>query len=70
MEEAGAKRVRQGVSVEFSIPAKAVGYVIGRHGLRVRQVEEQSGARVRFKDQQETEDKVGVCPSTVTRGSP
>ena len=52
------RRLRQGTSVEFSIPAQAVGYVIGRHGQRVRQLEESSGARIRFKDQRDSEDKV------------
>ncbi len=35
-----------------------VGYVIGRRGTSVRQVEQQTGARVQFKDQQDTKDKV------------
>ena len=38
---------------------QAVGFVIGRHGVRVRQVEDQSGARIRFKDKHDSEDKVG-----------
>ena len=38
---------------------QAVGFVIGRHGVRVRQVEDQSGARIRVKDKHDSEDKVG-----------
>ncbi len=52
------KRVRQNVSVEFIVPENVVGYVIGRHGTSIRQVEEESGARVHFKDQQGSKDKV------------
>ncbi len=52
------KRVRQNVSVEFTIPESVVGYVIGRHGASIRQLEEESGARVHFKDQQGSKDKV------------
>lgn len=51
---------RQGTSVEFTIPASTVGYVIGRQGQRVREMERNSGARIRFKDLQEGEDKVWV----------
>ncbi|XP_064387727.1 tudor and KH domain-containing protein homolog isoform X2 [Halichondria panicea] len=54
------KRVRQNVSVEFIVPESVVGYVIGRHGTSIRQVEEESGARVHFKDQQGSKDKVVV----------
>ncbi len=54
----GVKRVRQNVSVEFVIPESIVGYVIGRRGASVKQVEEESGARVQFKDQQGSKDKV------------
>lgn len=56
--ERDTRRLRQGTSLEFTIPAPAVGYVIGRHGQRVRQLEESSGARIRFKDQRDSEDKV------------
>lgn len=53
----GAVQLRQGSSKEFTIPAAAVGYVIGRHGQRVRDLERSSGARIRFKDQQNSEEK-------------
>ena len=53
-------RARQSVSEEFSIPSKVVGWVIGRNGATVRQFEEQSGARIKFKDQQDSQDKVIV----------
>lgn len=53
-------RLRQNVQVEFSIPAAVVGYVVGRRGVRVRQVESESGARVQFKDKMATADKVVV----------
>ena len=58
--EGDTRRLRQGTSVEFTIPAQAVGYVIGRHGQRVRQLEESSGACIRFKDQRDSEDKVRI----------
>ncbi len=57
----GVRRVRQNVSVEFIVPESVVGYVIGRRGASVRQVEEESGARVNFKDQQGSKDKVLNC---------
>ena len=41
------------------ISVQAVGFVIGRHGVRVRQVEDECGARIRFKDKQGSEEKVG-----------
>lgn len=52
------RQIRQGTSVEFTIPAATVGYVIGRQGQRVREIERTSGARIRFKDQQDSDDKV------------
>lgn len=58
IEGAGTLQLRQGTCVEFTIPSSAVGYVIGRQGQRVRELERNSGARIRFKDQQESEDKV------------
>lgn len=66
MLEAGPTRqLRQpGVSEEFSIPAESVGYVIGRRGQRVRDLEKETGARIRFKDQQDSEDKVGYLLTT------
>ena len=54
----GTLRVRQSVTSELTIPGDVVGRVIGRHGLRVRQLEEESGARIKFKDQQQSRDKV------------
>ena len=54
----GTLRVRQSVTSELTIPGDVVGRVIGRHGLRVRQLEEESGARIKFKDQQHSKDKV------------
>lgn len=54
----GTLRVRQSVTSELTIPGDVVGRVIGRHGLRVRQLEEESGARIKFKDQQHSQDKV------------
>lgn len=58
--EGQSRRLQQNVNVEFPIPEKAVGFVIGRHGVRVRQVEDQSGARIRVKDKHDSEDKVVV----------
>lgn len=58
IEGSGTLQLRQGTCVEFTIPSSAVGYVIGRQGQRVREIERNSGARIRFKDQQESEDKV------------
>ena len=58
MRSEGVTRVRQNVSVEFPIPEQVVGFVIGRKGSSVKQVEAESGARVHFKDQQGTTDKV------------
>ena len=55
------RQLRQGTSEEFTIPAEAVGYVIGRQGQRVREMERTSGARIRFKDQQDSEDKVRLA---------
>ena len=54
----GSKSICQSVTTEFTVPEAVVGYVIGRHGARVRQVEEESGARIRFKDLQGSKDKV------------
>ena len=66
LEGGPARQLRQGTSEEFTIPAEAVGYVIGRQGQRVREMERTSGARIRFKDQQDNEDKAssGVMIST------
>ena len=44
--------------VEFTIPDAVVGYVIGRRGNRIRQIEEETGAKVRFKERIGTGDKV------------
>ena len=49
---------RQNSEVEFMIPDAVVGYVIGRRGNRIRQIEEKTGAKVRFKDRIGTGDKV------------
>lgn len=43
--------------VEFTIPDTVVGYVIGRRGNRIRQIEEETGAKVRLKERIGTEDK-------------
>lgn len=51
-------RVRQNVSVEFTIPEQVVGFVIGRKGSSVKQVEAESGARVQFKELKGSTDKV------------
>lgn len=58
MRSESVTRVRQNVSVEFPIPEQVIGFVIGRKGSSVKQVEAESGARVHFKDQQGTKDKV------------
>ena len=52
------RRLRQHVCVEFTIPENMVGYVIGKRGMRVRQVEEDSGAHVQFKDLMTDKGKV------------
>ena len=54
------RKLRQSISKELTIPGNVVGYVIGRHGTRVRELEDQSGARIRFKDLEATEDKVSL----------
>ena len=59
LEDGGTRQLRQGTSQELTIPSEAVGYVIGRQGQRVRELERTSGARIRFKDLQDSEDKVG-----------
>ena len=41
----GTLRVRQSVTSELTIPGDVVGRVIGRHGLRVRQLEEVFGRK-------------------------
>lgn len=51
-------RPRQNSKVEFMIPDTVVGYVIGRRGNRIRQIEEETGAKVRFKERIGTGDKV------------
>ena len=51
-------RLRQNSKVEFSIPDAVVGYVIGRRGTRIRQIEEETGAKVRFKERIGAGDKV------------
>ena len=43
-------KVKQHTTVEFSIPNTAVGYVIGRGGSNVRQVEESTSTRIKFKE--------------------
>ena len=53
-----APRLRQIVEEEITVPGNIVGYIIGRRGTRVREIEEDSGARLRFKELQGTEDKV------------
>lgn len=58
IEGSGTLQQRQGTCVEFTIPSSTVGYIIGRQGQRVRELERNSGARIRFKDLQEGEDKV------------
>lgn len=50
--------------VEFTIPDAVVGYVIGRRGNRIRQIEAETGAQVHFKERIGTEDtKVVSCSS-------
>ena len=44
--------------VELTIPDAVVGYVIGRGGNRIRQIEEETGAKVRIKERIGTGDKV------------
>ena len=53
------QRPRQHVETELTVPEAVVGYLIGRGGNRIRQVEEESGARIRFKERIGTKDKVG-----------
>ena len=43
---------------EITIAGDLAGFVIGRRGRRVRQLEEESGARIRFRDLEGSEDKV------------
>ena len=42
--------------VEFTIPDAVVGYVIGRRGNRIRQIEAETGAQVHFKERIGTDD--------------
>lgn len=67
MLEGGTRQLRQGTSEEFTIPSSAVGYVIGRQGQRVRELERSSGARIRFKDQQDSGDKVREIAAVAKR---
>ena len=54
-------KAEQPTTVEFPIPSKAVGRVIGRKGSNVRQVEESTSTRIRFKDSaQGTDGKIVV----------
>ncbi|KAJ8298883.1 hypothetical protein KUTeg_022943 [Tegillarca granosa] len=40
--------------IELSVPAKAVGAVIGRQGANIKKIQEESGARVNFQDDKTT----------------
>ncbi|XP_072019812.1 tudor and KH domain-containing protein-like [Amphiura filiformis] len=58
----------QFLMIEMKIPAKMVGTVIGREGAKIKQIQEESGARVRFQGEsglKEEEDRV-----VIIRGSP
>ena len=65
LEGSATRQLRHAASAEFAIPAATVGYVIGRQGQRVKQLEQSSGARIRFKDQQDSEDKVRLVDPAV-----
>lgn len=54
------KRLRKNVEVELAVPEGVVGYLIGRRGNRIRQIEEDSGAKLRVKERLGTRDKVRV----------
>lgn len=43
-------KVEQNTTIEFSIPIKVVGHVIGKKGSNVRRVEESTSTRIRFKE--------------------
>ncbi len=51
--------------VELTIPDAVVGYVIGRRGNRIRQIEEETGAKVCFKERIGTKDKVHYIIVTI-----
>ena len=59
--ELGTKRLRKNVEVELTVPEAVVGYLIGRRGNRIRQIEEDSGAKLRVKERLGTRDKVHVA---------
>ena len=59
--ELGTKRLRKNVEVELEVPEAVIGYLIGRSGSRIRQIEEDSGAKLRVKERLGTRDKVHVC---------
>lgn len=40
--------------IELSVPAKAVGAVIGRQGANIKKIQEETGARVNFQDDKTT----------------
>lgn len=47
---------------ELAVPGRLVGFVIGRRGQRARQLEDESGARLRFRDEEGSEDKASLAP--------
>ena len=55
--ERDTRRVRQ-VEAEVAVPDRLVGYVIGRRGNRIRQIEEESGAKLRIKERIGSDVKV------------
>ncbi|XP_045179125.2 tudor and KH domain-containing protein-like [Mercenaria mercenaria] len=53
--------------IEVQVPRKAVGAVIGRQGATIKEIQEQSGAKVNFKDYTQSDD---TDRTVVIRGTP
>lgn len=54
MEEKRKVTTSRQTIIELSVPAKAVGAVIGRQGANIKKIQEESGARVNFQDDKTT----------------
>ncbi|XP_060582030.1 tudor and KH domain-containing protein-like [Ruditapes philippinarum] len=53
--------------IELQVPRKAVGAVIGRQGATIKEIQEQTGARVNFKEDSKFED---ADRTVIIRGTP
>lgn len=46
------------VEVQFAVPERLVGYVIGRRGTHIHKIQDETGAKVRVKERLDNGDKV------------